>query len=452
MKLQSDLLLQEEILNGFDLTADLFSLIKYTQLFASEIIFNLYAFLTHFNKFLLESKIIISKYEFSRSISSERTRMSKNSLGCTKQCPCCGKFCDRKQHGTDQCYSLTGHQFASMGGKTWGNDKLRSAIFLRCEDYTDDMVVALPGRLIKWKMFKNTTRRAWNWEIDNHSSQAEIDNRKATLIKVWDKFGKGILDYHRKRGIKIAFRPYEDKNFILESAEISKFQICFVIDGTGSMGKDITGVRLSIQKLVNSYKKTNKRIDFRIVIYRDHCDENVIETYPERRVFTLDDKQIIKFLDGVIPEGGGDVPEASLDGIAEGLLSNWDREDSTRRIIIHCFDAPPHGNFPNYRTHNANSNPDHCCCCSKLCRYDWERDVWEKMKKLEVEYHGINTGESYLNEFESIMMRRLDYLCKGFTKCGKEQVNDAVMQIFINYRQPQNKDIDEEINEMFPFY
>ena len=443
MKLTSDILLQEKLLNCFDLTQDSFFLIKNTQLFSAELIFNLYVFVTNFNKFLLESKIIISKNEFSSSISTERTKMLRNSLGCARRCPCCGVFCDKKRHGTGQCYSSKGHQFASMGGKTWGNDKFRSAIFLCCEHYTDEMVVALPGRLIKWKMFKKTTQNAWDWEIHNNCSQAEKDNRKATLIKVWDKFGKGILDYHRKRGVEITFKPYEENNLKLESSEIIKFQICFVIDGTGSMGKDIIGVRLSIQNLVNNYKKTNKIINFRIVIYRDHCDENVIETYPKGKCFILDDKQIIKFLENVVPEGGGDVPEASLDGIAEGLLSDWDNKDTTRRIIIHSFDAPPHGNFPNYNIHNTNSNPDHCCCCSNLCKFDWEKDVWMKMNKLEVEYHGINTGESYLKEFENTMKKKLDYLCKGFTKCGKEQVNDAVMQIFINYHPPPDEEEDE---------
>ena len=32
------------------------------------------------------------------------------------------------------------------------------------------------------------------------------------------------------------------------------------------------------------------------------------------------------------------------------------------------------------------------------------------------------------------MRKELDYLCKGFTKCGKDKVNDAVMQQTINYQ------------------
>ena len=56
------------------------------------------------------------------------------------------------------------------------------------------------------------------------------------------------------------------------------------------------------------------------------------------------------------------------------------------------------------------------------------------MKQREIEYHGINIGESYLKEFENVMKQKLEYLSKCFTKCGKEQVNDAVMQIFINYQ------------------
>ena len=230
----------------------------------------------------------------------------------------------------------------------------------------------------------------------------------------------------------ISFRPYEKTNVTLESSTILKFEICFVIDGTGSMGKDIKNVRSSIQRLVELYKKTNKLVEFRTVIYRDHCDIDIIETYPNDNIFIETAHEIISFLANIQPHGGGDDPEASLDGLAEGLNSNWDRARETRRLIIHVYDAPPHGSFPKYKVHNNNSNPDHCCCCSGKCKYDWGKDVWKKMKTLEVEYHGINTGEKRWAEFENTMKKQLDYLCKGFTKCGKEQVNDA-MQIFKTY-------------------
>ncbi|KAI6646977.1 hypothetical protein LOD99_8976 [Oopsacas minuta] len=326
-----------------------------------------------------------------------------------------------------------------MGGNTWANDKQHSAILMRCEDYSEEMAVTLPGRMTTWREFKWSTKREWDWRNDYYyyrKSQTEH------MIEIWDKFGKGILDYQRvHKGTRIEFRPYEDKDLKSES-DITKYQLCFVIDGTSSIGRNIENVRDSIQHLVNSYKRTKKTI-CRVIIYRDHCDDKLIESYPIGNRFLSSDESIVNFLNNFMPGGGGDVPEASLDGLAVALNSNWDKGANTRRMIIHLFDAAPHGNFPDYTTHNTNSNPDHCCCCSGKCSYDWQKDVWEKMKELEVEYHGINTGGSRWVEFENTMKRELDYLCKGFTKCGKEQVNNAVMQIFINH-QCEPEDDDEQ--------
>eukprot|EP00800_Vazella_pourtalesii_P005515 TRINITY_DN1647_c0_g1_i2.p1 TRINITY_DN1647_c0_g1~~TRINITY_DN1647_c0_g1_i2.p1 ORF type:complete len:318 (-),score=36.02 TRINITY_DN1647_c0_g1_i2:258-1154(-) len=295
--------------------------------------------------------------------------------------------------------------------------------------------MALPDRLIKWQEFKRLTGNKWDWEKDIQISQEEKEKRMNTIIQVWDRFGEEILKYHRKyNGANIEFRPYEEMNVTLASSTISKFQICFVIDGTGSMGKDIENVRSSIKNLVELYKKTDKFVEFRTVIYRDHCDIDIIETYPNYKVFIETTDEIISFLANIQTHGGGDDPEASLDGLVEGLNSNWDKNGETRRLIIHVYDAPPHGSFPNTSCHSINSNPEHCCCCSGKCKFNWERDVWREMKTLEVEYHGINTGEKRWVEFEKTMKKQLDYLCKGFTICGKEQVNDTVMQIFINYQ------------------
>ena len=433
MKLDSDILLQENVLQCLNIGV-IFELLQKNRFFDSELLFNIYSFMKSLRDVIQGIRINITVGELSRLTNSTKSMQSRNSSGCPRQCPCCGKFCDRINHGQVRCHS-SGHQFASMGGKVWANDKNHSAVILRCEDYTDEMYVTLPGRLIKWKEFKRVTERAWDWQYDTEISDSESTKRKVTLINVWNKFGKGILEHHRLHNrARIAFRPYEEESASLDSGNITKYQLCFVIDGTGSMGRDIENVRISVQNLVNSYKKTNKTIVFRVVIYRDHCDDKLIETYPTDKGFHTNYENIAKFLNDVIPEGGGDVPEASLDGLAVALTSNWDRQPQTKRMLIHSFDAPPHGNFPYYQIHNTNSNPDHCCCCSNKCHFDWENDVWMKIRDLEIEYHGINTGDSTWLEFESTMRKELDYLCKGFTKCGEDEVNDAVMQKIINYQ------------------
>ncbi len=42
-------------------------------------------------------------------------------------------------------------------------------------------------------------------------------------------------------------------------------------------------------------------------------------------------------------DGGGDPPEAVLDGMQKAANLNWLTGDNSLRYIIHLFDAPPHG-------------------------------------------------------------------------------------------------------------
>ena len=437
MQPPSDVLLKKKVSNSCKLE-NLSKHLHDEGFFTTELIFNLHIFLSHLIESLQKYSLKTSLTEYLRVLTTIKAKYLRDSLGCTKKCPSCGIFCDQQMGHYTECSSSSGHQFVSMGGMTWGNDKHHSAIFLRCEEYTDDMVMALPDSLITWSEFKQLTYKKWDWVKYSQIPHKETEQRIHTIINVWDRFGEGILKYHRiMNGYIIAYRPYEKTNDTLASSTISKFQICFVIDATGSMGKDIEKVRLSIQRLVELYEKTNKRIEFRVVTYRDHCDPDIIATFPNDKLFIDTIHEINSFLGNIEPHGGGDDPEASLDGLAEGVNCIWDRGKETKRLIIHLYDAPPHGNFheyPDYISHSINSNPDHCCCCSIKCDYDWEMDVWLKMKRFEIEYHGINTGEKRWTDFENTMKRKLNYLCKGFTKCGKEQVNDAVMQIFINYK------------------
>ena len=41
--------------------------------------------------------------------------------------------------------------------------------------------------------------------------------------------------------------------------------------------------------------------------------------------------------------GGGDPPEAVLDGMDAAADLNWSKDNETKKYIFHIFDAPPHG-------------------------------------------------------------------------------------------------------------
>ena len=350
------------------------------------------------------------------------------------QCPSCGKFCERGIHNDgSKCQILTGHQFSSMGGKVWKNDERRTAILFMCDDYKDHMTVKLPEESMKWSDFKLRCGNEWNWDLSKDPKYTCLqETNRDRMQKIWARFGRDILNYYAQQGTEISYVPLSLMDMKYGS---SQYYICFVIDGTGSMEKEIEKARLSVSKIVKSYQEEGSSCFFRIVIYRDHCDKDIIETYPSDQNFTEDFEKIMDFLENVKANGGGDTPEAALDGLATAVSrTNWINNADVTNIIVHIFDAPPHGDFPDYEAHRSESDKENCCCCnhSTLCPFDWESHVWEPMKNMNLFYHGINTKASF-SGFENTMSEKLGELCGELQVCGKEQVDTAVVDLFINF-------------------
>ena len=263
----------------------------------------------------------------------------------------------------------------------------------------------------------------------------KIENRKM-VRGTWDHQRMKESDHEISCNIvktKITYVPYDDSTKSLTSIQ---YYICFVIDGTGSMITEINKARVSVGQFVGKYKEYITELQFKVVIYRDHCDDIIIEKFPSEKLFTPQYRSVQQYFDAVKAYGGGDYPEAVLDGLATAASEcEWKTYLGVRNIIIHIFDAPPHGDFPNYESHDAKSIQEHCCCCNHgtLCQFDWNRDVWDNMKKFNIQYHGINTGKQF-PEFEATMQEKLGSLCGRFQSVGKEEVDEAILQIFINHQ------------------
>jgi len=94
-----------------------------------------------------------------------------------------------------------------------------------------------------------------------------------------------------------------------------------------------------MQETLDNFKGVEVKFGF--VAYRDHCDKNLLDI---KDLCGAD--EIMKFVDGVQAQGGGDAPEAVHDGCGRQSLRRQGGKMMKKnrvRMIFHITDAPPHG-------------------------------------------------------------------------------------------------------------
>ncbi|KAI6656617.1 hypothetical protein LOD99_1412 [Oopsacas minuta] len=421
----------------FILDEETFKKLEFTNMFTSENIFNIYQYVTEFLSVLNTDIAELTREEFAEMVQPIKEQFEKDSIGCPNQCPSCGKLCERELHPNNgKCMIKTGHQICSMGGKVWNYDENNSAVLFMCDDFRDNTTIVLQGRTRIWKQFKHFSAFEWDWHLPkDHKNLALQYTNREKMKNIWNKFGRGILEYYSVRGTAITFVPYTSSYDVYQILQV-KYYICFVIDGTMSMLTELKRVRNSVGQFIKMYKEHGSVPHFKVIIYRDHCDKVLLEKFPNDNKFTSDFASIQEFLLSVEAYGGLDFPEAALDGLATAATEcEWKTTIGVKNIIIHIFDAPPHGDFPNPTVHDLRSNKAHCCCCNHgtICPFDWQTHVWDNIEINQIEYHGINTGKRNPS-FEATMKEKLGDLCGEFQTVGKEVVNDAILKFFIDHQ------------------
>ena len=167
-------------------------------MFNSEQIFNIHLYIKEFNSVKDSYQFELSRAKYEEIVKPHRDEYSSLVINCPFQCPSCGKLCEKELHPhSGRCQIITGHQKCSMGGKTWKNDKDRTAILFMCDEYNGNTKVQLSGRKMNWGKFKEETANEWDWYLScdvKYRTLQEINKEK--MKKIWEKFGRGILNYH----------------------------------------------------------------------------------------------------------------------------------------------------------------------------------------------------------------------------------------------------------------
>lgn len=119
-------------------------------------------------------------------------------------------------------------------------------------------------------------------------------------------------------------------------------EICFVIDGTGSMQDLINAVGASATRIAEVLQGFAPDMRLGLVVYRDFDDvDGGCEI-----ITPLDDKveKVFKRVQRVFANGGGDFPEAVFQGLEQSLSVKdigWTAE--ANKLVVVMGDAPPHG-------------------------------------------------------------------------------------------------------------
>ncbi|KAL4484491.1 hypothetical protein ABPG74_019668 [Tetrahymena malaccensis] len=171
--------------------------------------------------------------------------------------------------------------------------------------------------------------------------------------------------------------------------------ICFTIDTTGSMGWVMSQVSQTVTQIVKKFEG-KADIKYSIVSYRDHPPED--DTYVYQIDSQLTDKvTILKVLSSMSANGGGDDPEAVMDGLFRTITEiNW-RENS-QKFIFHICDSPPHGKQFGTESKNPAWTEKGCPCGVN------EYNIALLLNQKKIFYYLVKTN-STLNMMEDIFQR-----------------------------------------------
>ncbi|CDW83833.1 UNKNOWN [Stylonychia lemnae] len=201
--------------------------------------------------------------------------------------------------------------------------------------------------------------------------------------------------------------------------------VVFCCDTTGSMDayidKSIDTI-LRIIEMINvmgAAECRERSIQFGFVAYRDHPPED--ETYVTKYQNMADYMSALAFIQDLEAKGGGDGPEAVLDGLYDSIHKmNW--RDKSLRFIFHIADAPPHG-IQYTGGGNIDGFPEGC-----PCQYTIDK-IASDLKQYQIKYKLLKIG-TFANKMAEIFKSKIeDYELQDLDSALQMDIKVAEMVI-----------------------
>jgi hypothetical protein len=152
-------------------------------------------------------------------------------------------------------------------------------------------------------------------------------------------------NFARARGSDFAMFAEQE---ILTSRDAAKsggaphgdIDIQLILDTTGSMGDELAYLQSEFDAIASKIRTRFPNVTPRwsLVLYRDKGDAYVTRPF----AFTTDTAKFRKDLRAQSAAGGGDTPEAVVEGLSDGLRQSWRTQDDVAKVIFWVADAPAH--------------------------------------------------------------------------------------------------------------
>jgi hypothetical protein len=211
--------------------------------------------------------------------------------------------------------------------------------------------------------------------------------------------------------------------------------IVMCIDVTSSMGKLLDLVKTHAQKfhhdVSNTLQSKDKLINdlrVKVIAFRDfYCDRE--DSLLESRFFSLpaDGADFSRFVSGLEPRGGGDLPETSLEALALAMKSDWNAAgDKRRQIIVLWTDDAAHpldkdaGSKPSHYPKDLPKNFDELTDL-----WDGQGPMQRSAKRLIIYAPEMAPWSDMYNHWENVM-HYPSRAGEGMADADYEQIVDAI--------------------------
>jgi hypothetical protein len=120
----------------------------------------------------------------------------------------------------------------------------------------------------------------------------------------------------------------------------NELDVQLLLDTTGSMGDELEYLQSEFDAIAAQLKSRFPNVTPRwsLVVYRDHGDEYVTRAFD----FTADTARFRQNLRAQSAAGGGDTPEAVVEGMTKGLAQSWRTANNVAKLSFWVADAPAH--------------------------------------------------------------------------------------------------------------